>query len=106
MSIPSLSDYMVSVERRVASTTPDTEAELAQTLLAVSTAKTATDEDLFNCIAFGRGCHALAESCREQGDQDGADLYHAFGQDLLTKATCMLAELMAIGIHRLELVRH
>ncbi|ESZ50970.1 hypothetical protein X730_12030 [Mesorhizobium sp. L103C565B0] len=80
--------------------------ELAQSLSDVFTCTAATETDLFNYIAYSQGCHALAEACRERGDHEGAGLYRAMGQDLLTKAIDALADLMAIGIHQLGVVKH
>lgn len=106
MTIPTLSDYMVYVEKRMASASDEMDAELALSLTTVFTATTATETDLFNFIAYSQGCHALAEAYRERGDHDNAGLYHAMGQDLLTKATNALADLMAIGIQQRGVVRH
>jgi hypothetical protein len=107
MTIPTLSDYMVYVERRMGSASVDMDPELAQSLSDVFTCSTAaTDTDLFNFIAYSQGCHALAEACRERGDLSSAGFYHAMGQDLLTKATNALADLMAIGIQQAGVVRH
>ncbi|MER9200486.1 hypothetical protein NKH74_14865 [Mesorhizobium sp. M0933] len=106
MTIPTLADYMVFVEERMVSASVDMDAELAQSLSDVFTCATATETDLFNFIAFSQGCHALAETYRERGDHDSAGLYHAMGQDLLSKAADALGDLMAIGIQQAGMVRH
>lgn len=106
MTIPTLSDYMAYVEKRMESASVDMDPELAQSLSDVFTTTAATEVDLFNFIAYSQGCHALAQACREQEDHEGAGLYHAMGQDLLSKASNTLADLMAIGIQQMGVVRH
>lgn len=106
MTIPTLADYMVFVEKRMESASVDMDPELAQSLSDVFTCTAATEIDLFNLIAYSQGCHALAQAYREQGDHESAGLYHAMGQDLLSKATNTLAALMALGIQRTGVVRH
>ncbi|UVK39927.1 hypothetical protein LHFGNBLO_001342 [Mesorhizobium sp. AR10] len=106
MTIPTLADYMVFVEKRMESASAVMDPELAQSLSEVFTTTAATDTDLFNFIAYSQGCHALAQACREQGDYEGAGLYHAMGQDLLSKAANALADLMVFGVEHLGLVRH
>ncbi|MER8831525.1 hypothetical protein [Mesorhizobium sp. M0909] len=106
MTIPTLADYMQFVEGRMEAACGDMDAELAQSLSDVFTCTAATEIDLFNFIAYGQGCHALAEACRQRGDHTSAGLYHAMGQDLLSKAADALGDLMAIGIQQAGMVRH
>lgn len=106
MTIPTLADYMQFVEGRMVAAADDIDAEVMTSLCAVFTATTANEVDLFNSIAYSQGCHALAEAYRIRGDHSNAGLFHAMGQDLLGKATDALADLMAIGIQQLGVVRH
>ncbi|MER9755401.1 hypothetical protein NKJ46_18425 [Mesorhizobium sp. M0166] len=106
MTIPTLSDYMVYVEKRMEAASVDMDPELAQSLSDVFTCTAATETDLFNFIAYGQGCHALAEAYRERGDISNAGFFHAMGQDLLSKAADALGDLMAIGIQQAGMVRH
>lgn len=106
MTIPTLADYMVYVEKRMEAACGEMDSDLATSLSAVFTTTAVSDTDLFNFIAYGHGCHALAEAFRERGDISNAGFFHAMGQDLLGKAANALADLMAIGIQQAGLARH
>ncbi|MER9159086.1 hypothetical protein [Mesorhizobium sp. M0778] len=106
MTIPTLSDYMVYVEKRMEAACGEMDPDLATSLSAVFATTAVSDTDLFNFIAYGHGCHALADACRERGDISNAGFFHAMGQDLLSKAADALGDLMAIGIQQTGVVRH
>ncbi|RUV07440.1 hypothetical protein EOA79_04545 [Mesorhizobium sp. M1A.F.Ca.IN.020.03.2.1] len=107
MSIPSLSDYMAEVQNRlVANASFAVDPEIVANLSEVFTSDPATDADLFNFMAFAVGCHAAAEEYRLQGQADLAGLYHAMGQDLLTKAMLTFGLQLAAGLDFAGIVRH
>ncbi|RWE99970.1 hypothetical protein [Mesorhizobium sp.] len=107
MTIPTLADYMQFVEGRMKAACGEMmDSDLATRLSAVFNSTAVSDTDLFNFIAYGHGCHALAEAFRERGDISNAGFFHAMGQDLLSKAANALGDLMAIGIQQAGMARH
>lgn len=110
ITIPTSDDMLSAIVARMreAAVTGDAiEAETVTSAVAnVFTSKTATDTDLFNLIAFAKGCHEMASVYRAQGRAGAAELFHALGQDMLTRAGAVFAELMALGITVAGMVRH
>lgn len=90
-SIPTILDVMEAVSARLTDavldpTNPEELDAVTGAIAQVYGGGASTEAELSNLIIYARGCHEMAAVYRQQGNEDNADLYHAIGQDMLTKA--------------------
>lgn len=102
-AIPTLIDVMEAVSARLTGavldpTNPDEVDAVTGAIAQVLGGGASTDDELSNLIIYARGCHEMAAVYRAQGNDEDAGLYHAIGQDMLTKALFAVENLTVQGL--------
>lgn len=101
IEIPSLTDMMMRIERWM-----ETEAASEPSDRLHAEVNRVLDHDgsgpdhLFDLVAWGMGCHTVAEELRRQGHGD-ALVFHFFGQTMLGKAGEVMAKLAVTEMRRI-----
>ncbi len=106
IEIPSLPEVMNRIERWMeAEARGEPSDRLYAEVNRVLDHRGDNPDHLFDLIAWGTGCHTVAEELRRTG-HDEALVYHFYGQTMLSKAAEVMANLAVTEMRRIGEQRH
>lgn len=107
IAIPSLPDVMRRIENWMEAETRSGEPSdrLHAEVNRVLDYQGDSPDHLFDLLAWGMGCHTVAEELRRTGSGD-ALVFHFFGQTMLSKAAEVMANLAVTEMRKIGEQRH
>jgi hypothetical protein len=101
IEIPSLPDVMLRIERWMeAEARGEPSDRLHAEVNRVLDYDGSSPDHLFDLVAWGMGCHTVAEELRRTGHGDSL-VFHFFGQTMLSKAADVMANLAVTEMRRI-----
>jgi hypothetical protein len=106
IEIPSLTDMMIRIERWMQAEVINAPSDrLHAEVNRVLDCESVGPDHLFDLIAWGMGCHTVAEELRRR-DHGDALVFHFFGQTMLGKAGEVMANMAVAEMRRIGEKRH